>query len=116
MRHVLILDLKDDPEAIAAYRAWHAAGAPPAAVIGSIRASGIEEMEICLSGNRLVMILEAGPAFSFAAKAAADAADPEVQAWETLMSRFQQQLPWAAPGQKWVQAEPIFRLSDQPGG
>jgi len=78
MRHVLILDLKDDPEAIAAYRAWHAVGAPPAAVIASIRASGIEEMEICLAGNRLVMILEAGPAFSFAAKAAADAADPEV--------------------------------------
>ena len=98
MRHVLILDLKDDPEAISAYRAWHAAGAPPSAVIGSIRAAGIEEMEICLSGNRLVMILEAGPAFSFAAKAAADAADPQVQAWEALMSRFQQPLPWAAPG------------------
>jgi L-rhamnose mutarotase len=114
MRHCLILDLKDDPEAIARYRAWHAAGAPPAAVIASIRASGIEQMEICLSGNRLVMILDAGPGFSFEAKAAADAADPDVQAWEALMSGLQQPVPWAEPGQKWTVAETIFRLSDQP--
>jgi L-rhamnose mutarotase len=113
MRHVLMLDLKDDPEAIAAYRAWHAPGRPPAAVMASIRAAGIEQMEICLTGNRLVMILEAGPGFSFEAKAASDAADPEVQAWEALMSRFQQPLAWAAPGEKWVLAEPIFRLTDQ---
>jgi L-rhamnose mutarotase len=114
LRHVLILDLEDDPEAIAAYRRWHAVGAPPGAVIQSIRAAGVEQMEICLSGNRLVMVLEAGPGFSFEAKAAADAADPQVQAWETLMAQFQRPVPWAAPGEKWVLAEPIFRLTDQP--
>ena len=114
MRHCLILDLKDDAEAIARYRHWHARGAPPARVIRSIRTADIREMEICLSGNRLVMILEVGPRFSFEAKAAADAADPDVQAWERLMSQVQQPVPWAAPDEKWVRAETIFRLSEQP--
>ena len=113
-RHVLLLDLKDDPELIAAYRQWHAPGGPPAAVIASIRAAGVEAMEIHLCGDRLVMLIEAGPGFSFAAKAAADAADPEIQAWETLMSRFQKPVPWAAPGEKWVLAERIFALDEQP--
>jgi L-rhamnose mutarotase len=113
-RRCLILDLKDDPELIARYRAWHAPGAPPPPVIASIRASGIEEMEIFLSGNRLVMVMEVGPDFSPEAKAAADAADPDVRAWEDLMGAFQQPAPWAAPGEKWTSAERIFALSEQP--
>ncbi|MEO8112844.1 MAG: L-rhamnose mutarotase, partial [Phenylobacterium sp.] len=51
---------------------------------------------------------------SFAAKAAADAADPEVQAWEALMDGFQKPVPWARPGEKWTPAERIFRLAEQP--
>ena len=47
-------------------------------------------------------------------EAAADAADPQVQAWEALMWTFQQALPWAAPGEKWVACERIYALSDQP--
>lgn len=113
-RHCLILDLKDDPELIARYRAWHAPGEPPQSVIDSIRAAGIEEMEIFLSGNRLVMLMQVRPGFSPQAKAAADAADPEVRAWEELMNAFQQPVPWAAPGEKWVPVERIFALSEQP--
>lgn len=113
-RHVLLLDLNDDAEAIAVYRRWHAPGGPPAAVIASIRASGIAGMEIHLLGDRLVMLIEAADDFSFAAKAAADAADPEVQAWEALMDRFQKPTPWTRPGEKWTPAERIFSLAEQP--
>jgi L-rhamnose mutarotase len=113
-RHCLVLDLKDDADLIARYRAWHAPGGPPAAVIAAIRASGIEDMEIHLAGNRLFMIIEAGPGFSFEAKAAADAADPEVVAWEALMDGFQQPVPWARPGEKWTPAERVFSLAEQP--
>jgi L-rhamnose mutarotase len=113
-RYVLMLDLKDDPELIAAYRRWHAPGGPPAAVNASIRASGIREMEIYLLGVRLVMLIDAEDSFSFAAKAAVDATDPEVQAWEVLMDRFQQAAPGAAPGTKWTVAERIYALSEQP--
>jgi L-rhamnose mutarotase len=115
-RHCLVLDLKDDPALIARYRQWHAPGRPPAVVIKAIRASGIEDMEIHLSGNRLFMILDVGPGFSFEAKAAADAADADVQAWEALMDRFQQPAPAARPGEKWTPAERIFSLREQPQG
>ena len=113
-RHILLLDLKDDAELIAAYRRWHEPGGPPPAVTASIRAAGIEAMEIHQSGDRLVMVMETGPGFSFEAKAAADTADPEVLAWEALMDRFQKPLPWAGPGEKWVLAERIFALDEQP--
>jgi L-rhamnose mutarotase len=108
------LDLKDDPALIATYRKWHEPGGPPAAVTRSIRAAGIESLEIHQCGNRMFMIMDVAPRFSLAAKAAADAADPDVQAWETLMWTFQQALPWSAPGQKWVPAEKIFDLAEQP--
>ena len=113
-RHCLVLDLVDDPDLIARYRQWHAPGGPPAPVIAAIRASGIEAMEIHLAGDRLIMILDVGPGFSFEANAAADAANPDVQAWEALMDGFQKPVPWARPGAKWAPAERIFSLADQP--
>lgn len=112
-RRVLILDLKDDPALIEAYEAHHAAGAVPEAIVRSIRASGIEAMDIYRSGNRLVMVMETAPGFDPDAKAAADAADPAVVAWEVLMDRYQQRLSWAPPGVKWVEADEIFSLAEQ---
>lgn len=109
-RYVLALDLKDDPALIGAYRIWHQPGGPPAHVIGQIRAAGITGLEIYLTGNRLCMILEADETFSFERKAELDAGDPEVQAWEERMWAFQQALPWAGPGEKWVRMERIFDL------
>jgi L-rhamnose mutarotase len=112
-RHVLLLDLIDDPALIARYEAWHAPGAVPAAVVRSIRAAGIVAMDIYRAGDRLVMVMETGPGFDPAAKAAADASDPDVQAWEKLMDRFQRPIPAATPGTKWTPAPRIFSLDAQ---
>lgn len=114
MLRILLLDLKDNPELIARYEAWHAAGAVPAAVIASIRAADIRSMEIYRTGNRLVMLMDVGPSFDPVAKAAADAANLDVAAWEGLMSRFQKPLPWASEGEKWLEAKRIFALEEQP--
>lgn len=114
MRHVLLLDLNDDPAAIAAYRHWHRPGGPPTAVTRAIREAGIEAMEIWHAGDRLVMVMETGSGFDPEAKRARDAADPDVQAWETLMDGFQRRLAFAEPGVKWVSTEQIFALADQP--
>ncbi len=110
MRHCFALDLKDDPALIADYERYHAPGGVWPEVLESLRAAGIEALEIYRTGNRLFMIMETLADFSFEKKAAADAADPTVQAWETLMWQFQQPLPWAKPGEKWVLMDKLFQM------
>lgn len=107
-RYCLALDLKDDPALIAEYERYHRAVWPE--ILESIKAAGIVGMEIYRTGNRLFMIMEVEEGFSFEAKAGADAANPRVQEWEALMWRYQQALPWAQPGEKWVLMERIFKL------
>jgi L-rhamnose mutarotase len=107
-RHCLTLDLKDDPKLIAEYRQYHEKVWPE--ISRSIKESGVEEMEIYLLGRRLFMIIEVDESFSFEAKAAIDRANPKVQEWEQLMWKFQQALPEAKPGEKWVPMERIFKL------
>jgi L-rhamnose mutarotase len=112
-RHVLLLDLVDEAEAIARYEAWHAARAVPAAIVASIREAGIVAMELYRSGPRLVMVMETDASFDPARKAADDAANPAVIAWETRMNEVQRPLPWADPTAKWTEATRIFSLSEQ---
>ena len=108
MRYCLALDLKDDPARIAEYEEYHKRIRPE--IEASIRESGITEMEIYRIGNRLFMIMETDDTFSFYAKAAADAANPKVQEWEELMWTYQQSLPMAKPGEKWVLMKQIFQM------
>ncbi|PCD03659.1 L-fucose mutarotase [Sphingomonas spermidinifaciens] len=108
IEHVLMLDLHDDPELIAEYERYHAPGAGWPEIEASIRRSGIEAMRIYRLDTRLVMVIEVDDSFDFAAKARADAADPAVQRWEKLMSRFQRVGP---DGAKWRRAERIFDLA-----
>jgi L-rhamnose mutarotase len=107
-KYCLALDLHDDPVPIAEYENWHRAVWPE--ILAAIRESGILEMEIYRTGNRLFMIMNTRDDFSFSGKAAADAANPRVQEWERLMWRYQKALPWAKPGEKWVLMEKIFSL------
>jgi L-rhamnose mutarotase len=108
--HCLALDLKDDPELIAAYRRWHEHGVIWPDVLEAVRANGVLKEEIFLLGTRMVMVLQTADEFSFEAKIAADRANPRMQEWEALMDRFQQPLPQAGPGEKWVCMEQIFEV------
>jgi L-rhamnose mutarotase len=110
-RWCLALDLRDDPALIAEYCRLHERIWPE--IAASIHGAGIVAMEIWRTGNRLVMVMETDVRFDPQAKAMSDASDPKVQEWEQLMWRFQQPLPWAAAGQKWVPMERIFELERQ---
>lgn len=106
-RYCLALDLVDDDMLIKEYEMYHQDVWP--GILDSIHSAGIETMEIYRAGNRLFMIMETTDSFSFAHKAEMDAANELVQEWEKLMWKYQQAIPAAKPGEKWVLMERIFR-------
>ncbi|NNG08986.1 MAG: L-rhamnose mutarotase [Arenibacter sp.] len=107
-RHCLALDLKDDPELIKAYDDYHKEVWPE--ILQSLRESRIQDMEIYRVGNRMFMIIDADDNFSFEKKAKIDAKYPENEKWEELMWKYQQALPFAKPGEKWMLMEKVFQL------
>lgn len=107
-KYYLFCDLKDDEKLIAEYKSYHKKVWPE--IIKSIKDSGIVNMEIYNKGNRLFMIMEVNDSFSFKRKSEMDANNPKVQEWETLMWKYQQALPMAKEGEKWLLLDEIFKL------
>lgn len=103
-------DLKDDPKLIAEYRKYHAPGNAWPEITKSIKDAGIVDMQIYLTGNRMFMIMEVDETFDPNKKAEMDANNPKVQEWEKLMWKYQQGLPWAKKGEKWLPLEKVFQL------
>ncbi|MBU2976173.1 L-rhamnose mutarotase [Zobellia sp. B3R18] len=109
-RYCYSCDLKDDPKLIAEYKEYHAEGNARPAITKSIKDAGIVDMQIFLTGNRMFMIMEVDETFDPEKKAEMDANNPAVQEWEQLMWKYQQGLPWAKNGEKWIELERIFKL------
>ena len=107
-RYCLALDLKNDPQLIAEYKRYHENIWPE--ITQSIKAAGIEDMEIYLHGTRMFMVMDVSERFSFESKAIADRENPKVHEWEEKMWKFQEPLPAAKPGEKWLLMEQIFKL------
>jgi L-rhamnose mutarotase len=109
-KYCLALDLIDDETLIAEYENWHKRENAWPEILQSITDSGIISMEIYRTGNRLFMIIETEDNFSFERKAAMDNANEKIHQWEDLMWKFQQPLPWAKNGEKWILMNKIFEL------
>jgi L-rhamnose mutarotase len=56
------------------------------------------------------MIMEVNDSFSFERKQQMDDGNPVVQKWEQLMWQYQEALPEATKGEKWMLMEKIFTL------
>lgn len=108
MRYCFALDLIDDPELIAAYEKYHQSVWPE--IIQSLADAGITGLEIYRVSNRLFMIMDTNANFSFEKKEQLDAANEKVQQWEKIMWKYQQALPNAKPGEKWIRMNQIFSL------
>ena len=108
-RHVLLVNLRDDPGAIAAYREHHQRVWPE--VLESLRRAGIERMDIHLLGRTVVMIVEVTDGLDIhRVFAAHQASSPRVAEWERLMKSLQEPSPDARDGEWWARMEPVFRL------
>lgn len=104
-RIVRALDLQDDADLIAEYRAWHRPGAVWTEVRDHIRAQGVLTMEIWQVADRLMMIADVADDFPRAITEPA-----RVTEWEQLMDRFQKRLQGSGPDEKWIEMERIFVL------
>jgi L-rhamnose mutarotase len=107
-RHVLTVDLRDDPAAIDAYAAHHRRVWPE--VVQSLRRAGIHAMEIYLLARRVVMIVETEGRDIRRCFAEHAASSPRVAEWESMMKTLQQPPAGAQPGEWWAVMEPVFRL------
>jgi len=109
-RHCFTLDLRNDPKLIAEYKRHHEKIWPE--ISKSIKNAGIVDLEIYLLGARMFMVMEVNDKFSFEAKGKADRENPKVREWEELMWKYQQALPNAKPGEKWILMERVFKLDE----
>ena len=107
-RYCFALDLVNDPELISEYKKYHEKIWPE--ITKSIKLAGIEDLDIYLVGNRLFMILEGNETFSFEKKTTMDLENSKVQEWENLMWKYQQKLPFAKEGEKWILMDKIYQL------
>ena len=106
--HCFALDLKDNELLIEQYKEHHRKVWPE--IIESIKESGIKKLDIYCVANRLFMIMEVTSTFSFEKKTQADLKNLKVQEWENLMWKYQQALPTAKEGEKWMLMEKIYQL------
>lgn len=104
------LDLRNDPELIAAYRRLHSQQGIWPEILAGIRAAGVFEMEIYLLGTRLFMIVELPADLSWNEAMQKMAAQPRQSEWEALTARYQQASATAASDEKWQLMERIFHL------
>ena len=109
-RYCFSCDLKNDQKLIEEYKKFHAVGNAWPEITKSIKDAGIVDMQIFLTGNRMFMIMEVDETFDPEKKAKMDAENLKVQEWEQLMWKYQQSLPWAKDGEKWIVLEKVFQL------
>lgn len=110
-RYAKTCHLTPEPEAIAFYRREHARVWPE--VLEALRGVGIRDMRIWIAGNRLFMLCECEDTFEPARDWARYLeAHPRIAEWEAYMGAVQVPPPESA-GDKWMDMDEIFCLSDQ---
>lgn len=107
-RICLTLDLKDDPELIAAYKRYHRAEYSWPEINEGIRKSGIKMMDIYCLDTRMFMICEVHSELDFDKAWNEMGSYPRQNEWAELMRKFIK----AVPGHKleWVKMERVFNL------
>jgi L-rhamnose mutarotase len=111
-RHVLTVNLRDDPAAIAAYRDHHRRVWPE--VVASLRRAGVRRMDIHLLGRTAVMVVDLADGLDIARVFANhQASSARVAEWERLMKSLQEPPADARPGEWWARMEPVFHLTEE---
>jgi len=111
-RYCFACDLKNDPELIAAYKELHTPdGMWPEIPVG-IKAAGVIDMEIFLTGTRMFLVTEIPAELDIDSVWTVMGEQARQDEWQEFVWQFQQALPDAAPGEKWRAMEKIYDLDD----
>lgn len=109
-RFVQTMQLKDDSELIRKYREAHDKEHFWHEIEEGIKQVGILEMEIYISGNTLVMIVDAPLEFNWDEAMTRLATLPRQEEWERYVAAFQDCDENATSDQKWQMTERMFYL------
>ncbi|MDE0144115.1 MAG: L-rhamnose mutarotase [Caldilineaceae bacterium SB0670_bin_27] len=105
----LTINLKDDPEVIEQYKAYHRQVWPE--VLEQARNLGICKTRIFLIGRRLFMYIETEDGFDFGrAFSAPGGGAARLREWDDLMRGFQEPAPEAQTGEWWAQMELVHSV------
>lgn len=111
-RYYYALDLRPDSELIRQYRHVHSPEGMWPEIPEGIKAAGCLDMEIYLTGNRMVMIVDIPKGADidevFSKMGRMDRQDE----WAEFVWQFQQALPHAKEGEKWMLMEKVYDLDD----
>jgi L-rhamnose mutarotase len=103
-----MVDLKNDPAVIEAYKEHHRRVWPE--VLRSLKRAGIADMTIYILGRRLVMVVDTDRDDVRACFAAHVTSHPRIAEWEALMKSMQEPPPGSENGEWWAMMQPVFRL------
>jgi L-rhamnose mutarotase len=107
-RYAQTVMLKDDPEIIRRYEAYHA-NPYPETNAGLLRV-GIRRMYIYRYLRTLFMFMETNDDFDMARDMPRYMDDPRAREWDALMTTFQETVPGAPMGTTWVQMQEVYQL------
>lgn len=107
-RFVKILNLVNDPEAIASYKKVHDEIWPE--IVMGIRSVGITAMDLYLHGNTAVMIMEVPDDIDVDTAMRRLTTLPRQAEWEEHVAKFQQCMPGDTSDEKWKLMDKIFSL------
>jgi L-rhamnose mutarotase len=113
-RFAQIVLLKDDPEIIRQYEAYHA-NPWPEVLEGSARC-GVLRTFIYRYGRHLFMFMETPDDFDLERDMPKYMEHPRAREWDTLMRTFQEAPPGAPEGATWVLMKEVFAFEPGRGG
>ena len=109
-RYCKTLELRNDPDLIAAYKFAHSSTQLWPEISKGMHEVGIIDMEIYIAGTRLFMIMDTLPNFDHDKAMKELALKPKQSEWEAYMARFQNTSPDATADEKWHMIERIYKL------
>jgi len=107
----LTINLRDDPEVIERYKAYHRAVWPE--VLEDGRKKGILAVRIFMLGHRLFMYLETTDDYDMNQALVPQGQDDlRRKEWDELMRSLQEPVPEARPGEWWAEMELVHETAN----